>query len=222
MRILVVEDQKETAASLKKKLESECYAVDVETDGDRASYRARTNEYDLILLDNALPGKNGDQICSELREYHMSTPILILSAQTAIDRKVGLFECGADDYVTKPFSYKELSSRIKALLRRPREIEPSTLTLGDLTLHKDTFSAQRGSRTIHLTPKEFSLLETFMKYPHKVLSRGFLMEHVWDDSVDPFSNSIETHIANLRKKIDRDTAKKLIYTVPGRGYALQP
>ncbi len=220
MKILVVEDHGPTAAALKKKLEAECYAVDVEGDGDRASYRARTNEYDLILLDNMLPSKSGDEICRELREYRMGAPILILSAQTELERKIGLLNCGADDYLTKPFSYRELAARIQALLRRPKSMETSTITIGALTLDREAFSARRGTRSIRLTPKEFAILELFMKYPGKVLSRGAILEHVWNDSADPLSNSIETHITNLRKKIGRNRPR--IQTVPGRGYLLEP
>ncbi|MDR3582685.1 MAG: response regulator transcription factor [Candidatus Pacebacteria bacterium] len=222
MKILVVEDQEETAATLKTRLESECYAVDVEHDGLKASYRAKTNHYDLILLDNMLPGKDGDQICKELREYKMTTPILILSGQNDIERKVGLLNCGADDYVTKPYSYTELSARVKALLRRPKSIESSTLTVGDLVLDREMFSATRGKHTIKLTPKEYSILEYFMKNPGRVVTRGMILEHVWDDSADPLSNSIETHVTNLRKKIDRGGKRKLIRTIPGRGYTMGP
>jgi two-component system OmpR family response regulator len=221
MRILVVEDNIETAATLKKKLEAECYAVDVEGNGERASYRARTNAYDLIVLDNVLPGKHGDEICRELRDYHMPVPILILSAQTELAQKIDLLNCGADDYLTKPFSYNELGARIKALLRRPAQIETPALTMGSLTLDRGTFSARRGDRAIRLTPKEFAILELFMKHPGKVLTRGAILEHVWDDSADPFSNSIETHITNLRKKIGPRNARPHIKTVPGHGYMLE-
>lgn len=221
MKILVVEDEDETAETLKKRLEAECYAVDVESDGDKASYRAKTNHYDLILLDNMLPGKNGDQICRELREYKMATPILILSGQNDIEQKINLLNCGADDYVTKPCSYTEIAARVKALLRRPKFIESATaLVVDDLILDREMFSATRGKRVIRLTPKEFAILEYFMKHPGKVITRGMLLEHVWDDSADPLSNSIETHVTNIRKKIDRGGRRKLIHTIPGRGYIM--
>jgi DNA-binding response OmpR family regulator len=221
MKILVVEDEDETAETLKKRLEAECYAVDVESDGDKASYRAKTNHYDLILLDNMLPGKNGDQICRELREYKMATPILILSGQNDIEQKINLLNCGADDYVTKPCSYTEIAARVKALLRRPKFIESATaLVVDDLILDREMFSATRGKRVIRLTPKEFAILEYFMKHPGKVITRGMLLEHVWDDSADPLSNSIETHVTNIRKKLDRGGRRKLIHTIPGRGYIM--
>ncbi len=218
MRILVVEDQEEIAASLKQNLERECYAVDTESDGDRGFYRARTNDYDLILLDNMLPGKTGYEICSELREYRMSTPILILSVQTDIDMKVDLLNCGADDYLTKPFSYSELSARIKALLRRPKIVQGKNLTIGGLTLENNTFSFNFKERKTYLTPKEFMLLEYLMKNPNKVISRGMILEHVWDENADPFSNAIETHIMNLRRKIDPSDKNSFIKTISGRGY----
>jgi two-component system, OmpR family, response regulator len=218
MRILVVEDQEETAAVLKRKLEAECYAVDVENDGDRGFYRARTNDYDLILLDNGLPGKGGYEICSELREYKMTTPIMILSVQSEIEDKVALLNCGADDYLAKPYAFSELSARVKALLRRPQTIEGKTLVVDGLSLDRGTYSFTFNESVTYLTPKEFMLLEYLMKHAGKVVSRGDILEHVWDDSADPFSNSIETHIMNLRKKIDRRNKDAFIHTVPGRGY----
>ena len=218
MRILVVEDQEEIAASLKEKLEGECYAVDTENDGNRGFYRARTSNYDLILLDNILPGKSGYEICSELREYKISTPIMILSVQSDIDMKVDLLNCGADDYLTKPFSFIELSARIKALLRRPRIVEEKTLTIDGLTLNNANYSLLFRDRTAYLTPKEFMLLEYLMKNPGRVVSRGMILEHVWDEDADPFSNAIETHVLNLRKKIDPHNKDIFIKTVPGRGY----
>lgn len=216
----MVEDNIETAAVLKQKLEAECYAVDVEGNGEKASYRARTNAYDLILLDNMLPGKQGDEICRELRTSKMPVPILVLSAQTEITQKIALLNCGADDYLTKPFSYSELTARITALLRRPPHIETPDLVFGPLTLDRKTFSARRGSRPIRLTPKEFAILELFMKHPGVVLTRGAILEHVWNDSADPFSNSIETHITNLRKKLGTRGMRPQIKTVPGHGYML--
>ena len=220
MRILIVEDQKEIASSLKRKLEDECYAVDVEHDGNHGFYRARTNDYDLILLDNMLPGKTGYEICSELREYKMSTPIMILSVRSDIDAKVDLLNCGADDYITKPFSFTELSARVKALLRRPRMMEGTTLEFDGLVLNQKTYSFTFEDKTTYLTPKEYMLLEYLMKNPHTVISRAMILEHVWDESGDPFSSAIETHIMNLRKKIDPKNKDRFIKTVSGRGYMI--
>jgi len=218
MKILVVEDQKETAEVLKRKLEAECYAVDVEHDGERGFYKARTNDYDLILLDKGLPGKDGYEICSTLRKDKMATPILILSAATEIEDKVSLLNCGADDYLTKPYVFSELAARVKALLRRPAQIEGKMLVVDDMSLDRETYSFTFRHKTEYLTPKEFMLLEYLMKNTGKVISRGMILEHVWDDSADQFSKSIETHIMNLRKKIDPSDKDAFIRTVPGRGY----
>jgi DNA-binding response OmpR family regulator len=220
MRILVVEDHPQIAESLKSGLEAASYAVDIESDGGKVSYRARTTSYDLILLDNILPGKEGKEICRELREYKMTVPIMILSVQSEIDNKVDLLNCGADDYLTKPFSFKELSARVNALLRRPQAIEIEKIEAGDLVLSRENYIVTRNGKAIYLTTKEFSLLEYLMKNQGKVLSRGMITEHVWNDDGDLFSNAIETHIANIRKKIDHGHKQKLIHTLPGRGYML--
>ncbi|HEY5220952.1 MAG TPA: response regulator transcription factor [Candidatus Paceibacterota bacterium] len=218
MRILVVEDEEETAATLKRKLEAECYAVDIERDGERGFYKARTNDYDLILLDKGLPGKDGYEICSGLREYKIATPVLILSVAAEIEDKVSLLECGADDYLTKPYAFSELAARVKALLRRPAQVEGKILTVGDLSLDRETYSFTFHKRTENLTSKEFALLEYLMKNAGRVASRGMIMEHVWDESGDQFSKSIETHIMNLRKKIDPRNKDIFIRNVPGRGF----
>jgi DNA-binding response OmpR family regulator len=220
MRILVVEDQKETAATLKRKLEAECYAVDVEHDGEKGFYKARTNDYDLILLDKGLPGKDGSEICSELREYKMTAPILILSAAADIEDKVNLLNCGADDYLTKPYVFSELAARVKALLRRPQTIEGKLLAIDGLSLDRETYTFTFHKRTERLTPKEFMLLEYLMKNAGKVVSRGMILEHVWDSSVDQFSKSIEMHIMNLRRKIDPKDKDAFIRSVPGHGFTV--
>lgn len=218
MRILVVEDQEETAASLKRKLEASYYAVDVEHDGERGFYKARTNEYDLILLDKSLPGKDGYEICSGLREYKMATPIMILSAATEIEDKVSLLNCGADDYLTKPYAFSELAARIEALLRRPARLEEKALMVNGLSLKRDTYSCTFNGKTKRLTPKEFMILEYLMKNAGRIISREMMLEHVWDDSADQFSKSIDMHIMNLRKKIDPRNKETFIHTVPGAGY----
>jgi DNA-binding response OmpR family regulator len=218
MKILVVEDQEETAAALKRKLEAECYAVDVEHDGARGFYKARTNEYDLILLDNGLPGKSGGEICAGLREYKIATPVMILSVAAEIEDKVSLLNCGADDYLTKPYAWSELSARMKALLRRPIQYEGTTLSVDGLLLDRETYSFTFHKKTAYLTPKEFMLLEYLMKNAGKVVSRGMLVEHAWDSAVDQFSKSIDMHIMNLRKKIDPRNKDAFIRAVPGRGY----
>lgn len=220
MRILVIEDEKEVGQFLKENLEAECFSVDWESDGERGSYLARTNEYDLIILDNLLPNKDGPRICRELREANNNVPILVLSVQADTSRKVDLLDIGADDYLPKPFSYAELLARVKALLRRPPEVIGETIQVEDLSINTHTYAVQRGSKKVYLTRKEFELLGYLMRNKGKVLSRGMIMEHVWDINADPFSNTIETHILNLRKKIDQGTRHKLIHTVSGRGYKI--
>jgi DNA-binding response OmpR family regulator len=218
MKILVVEDQEETAAVLKRKLEAECYAVDVEHDGERGFYKARTNDYDLILLDKGLPGKSGDEICAGLREYKIATPVMILSVAAEIEDKVALLNCGADDYLTKPYAWSELAARMKALLRRPTRYEGNMLSVDGLSLDRETYHFTFIEKTAYLTPKEFMLLEYLMKHVGKVVSREMLLEHVWDDSVDQFSKSIDMHIMNIRKKIDPQNKDAFIRAVPARGY----
>ncbi len=218
MKILVVEDQEATAATLKHKLEAECYVVDIEHDGNRGFYKARTGDYDLILLDKSLPGKSGYEICSELRKYKMAMPIMILSVAAEIEDKVSLLKCGADDYLTKPYVFSELAARIQALLRRPAKIETQPLAVNDFILNNETYSFTFNGRIEYLTPKEFMLLECLMKNAGKVVSREMLFEHVWDDSADQFSKSIDMHIMNLRKKIDPQNKNTFIRTISGRGF----
>jgi DNA-binding response OmpR family regulator len=221
MRILVVEDDAETGAALKVGLEAESYAVDLEQDGIKGLYRAKTNDYDFIILDNMLPGKEGSEICKELRYGGKMMPIMMLTVQSEIDRKVDILNGGADDYLTKPYSLGELSARIRAVLRRPKRMEESArLTADDLVLDSVQFTVFRGERAIRLTPKEFTLLEYLMKNQGRVVSRGAILEHVWDASADLFSNTIEAHIRSLRRKVDLRGKKKLIHTVSGRGYKL--
>jgi DNA-binding response OmpR family regulator len=190
----------------------------VEHDGERGFYKARTHDYDLILLDKGLPGKSGDEICSALREYKMTTPILILSVAAEIEDKVSLLNCGADDYLAKPYAWSELAARVKALLRRPARLEEKMLTVDSLSLDRETYTFTFHKKTGYLTPKEFMILEYLMKHAGTVVSRETMMEHAWDDSVDQLSKSIDTHILNLRKKIDSREKNTFIRTIPGRGY----
>ena len=220
MRILVVEDEREICQFLKKSLEAECYAVDIAEDGEKGSFLARTNDYDLVLLDNVMPKKTGLQVCEEIRHDSNNVPILMLSVKSETTTKVDLLNAGADDYLTKPFSYNELSARIKALLRRPKKIESEILQIDDLILDIGRHIVKRGDKEIKLTRKEFTLLKYLIKNQEIVLSRSMIMEHVWDMSADPFSNTIESHILSLRKKVDIPGKKKLIHTVNGRGYKM--
>jgi DNA-binding response OmpR family regulator len=221
MRILIIEDNYEIRNFLTESLTAESFAVDSAEDGEQGSYLARTNEYDLIILDNILPKKNGIMICNEVRRIGNDVPIIMLSVETGIDKKVLLLESGADDYMTKPFSYKELLARIKAILRRPKTIEKEIIEMGEFTIDMSRQRAFRDSEEIYLTRKEFSLLEYLARHKGNVMSRGMIMEHVWDIDNDPFSNTLETHILNLRKKLGAQNKSKFIITVPGRGYMIE-
>lgn len=220
MRILLVEDSKELINFLRISLESEGFIVDIAEDGENGSFLGRTNDYDLIILDYLLPKKDGLEVCKEIRDDGKSVPILILSVKTEIDDKISCLNAGADDYLTKPFSFTELMARTKALLRRPKKLEKAILRIQDLVIDTNYYTVKRGIKDIYLTRKEFALLEYLLRNKGKVMSRGMIMEHVWDMEADPFSNTIEAHIANLRRKIDLPGEKRLIYTISGRGYKI--
>jgi len=221
MRILIIEDEPTLGKVLKSNLEAETYSVDIEVDGERGFYRAKTNDYDAIVLDDILPGKRGYEICKELRRSGKTTPILLMSVQAEIDRKVSLLNDGADDYLTKPFSFEEMSARLRALLRRPKNLLHDEFRVHDLVLSESSASVARNGNNIYLTPKEFSLLYYLMKNCGRLVTRSMFLEHVWDGETDPLSNMIETHIYNLRQKIDRPGMKKIIHTVSGRGYMIK-
>ena len=221
MRILVVEDEEGIATFLKAGLESEYFAVDVAEDGEKGSFLARTNDYDIIVLDNMLPIKNGSQVCEEIRKNGKITPIIMLSAISDLGTKVDLLNKGADDYLTKPFSLEELLARIRALLRRPNTLSSEILEVDDLIMDTKRHVTKRSGQEVYLTKKEFMLLELLMKSKGSVVSRGSIIEHVWDMHVDPFSNTIESHILIIRKKIATPKNKKdLITTLPGIGYKI--
>ena len=220
MRILIIEDDQEIGDFLKAGLETESFIVDVLKDGERGSFVARTEEYDLIILDHILPKKDGFQICQEVRQAGRMVPILMLSVKTEIPLKVGLLNLGADDYMTKPFVFDELLARIRVLLRRPASYKPSLLKIDDLVLDPSAQRVTKGRKEIYLTRKEFILLQYMMQNMSRVLSRGMILEHVWNRETDPFSNTIEAHILNLRRKVDTGNSK-LIHTVSGRGYKME-
>lgn len=220
MRILVIDDDPDIRQFLKQALEDEGLTVDTAIDGTEGSYLARTRAYDAIVLDNILPRKNGRAVLKEIRSEGKATPVLVLSVQGEIDDKIGLLDIGADDYLTKPFSYKELVSRLRALARRPPRTLAPVLKVDDLTLDPAGHRVTRGEKEIYLTRKEFALAEYMMRNCGTIVSRGMLMEHVWNDTVDAFSNTIEAHIRSLRQKIDAGDGNKLIQTVPGRGYKI--
>lgn len=217
MRILIVEDDEHLRLSLKRGLESEFYTVDHIEDGVNGSYIARTNEYQLIILDYILPGKTGLEITKEIRNKGINSPILIMSVKGESEDKVNLLESGADDYIVKPFSYGEFRARVQALTRRNYRIQEEILTIDDLTLDARKTEVTKEGKRVYLTRKEFLILQTLMKKPGEVISRGELLEEVWNMSADPFSNTVEAHVRNLRKKVDTSD-KKLIHTIHGRGY----
>lgn len=218
MRALVVDDEEELREVLADNLRTLCFAVDTAADGTEGSYLARTNSYDIILLDNMLPEKSGVAVCSDIRNTGKNVPIIVLSVLSDSWRKVELLNAGADDYLVKPFSFDELSARIRALLRRPTDVIGDVFQLDDLVLDTKQQSVKRAGKGVYLTRKEFTLLEYLMRHPGVVLSRGMILEHVWDILSDPFSNTIESHIRGLRKKLELPGTRKLIYTIPGRGY----
>lgn len=218
MRILIIEDDVSLAGFLRESLLAASYIVDWTPDGERGSYLARTNAYDLIVLDNRLPRKDGPWICSEMRAHGKTSPILIISAEREARRKAELLNMGADDYLEKPFALDEFMARVQALLRRPRHVEGDVLRAGILTLDRRKQVIERKGEELPLTRKEFELLEYLMHHRGEIVSRGMLMEHVWDMNGDPFSNTIETHIMNVRKKIKEPYIKTII----GRGYRFVP
>jgi DNA-binding response OmpR family regulator len=219
MRILVIEDNAEMRHSLKITLERESFAVDAASDGREGSYMARTNEYDIIILDNVLPFKNGAEVCDDIRKSGNSTPILFLSVKSEIDDITQHLDLGADDYLAKPYSHKELVSRLKALSRRSRHVENIVFHAGNLVLDSKANEVRLKGKEIYLTRKEFSLLELLLRHKGSVVSRGTILEHVWDIEGDPLSKTVETHILNLRKKIEKGK-DKIIFNVPGRGYKI--
>lgn len=217
MKILIVEDDSSIRNVLSLSLKAESYSVDVAEDGEQGSFMARTNEYDLILLDNVLPKKQGGHVCKDIREAGISTPILMLSVKSEVLEKVDLLNTGVDDYMTKPFSYEELLARVRTLLRRPKKLIERVIKINDIVINKDKGTVLVKDKPIYLTRKEYTLLEYLMSNKDMVLSRGQIMEHVWDINSNPFSNTIEAHVRSLRKKLN-DKNKTFIKSIPGRGY----
>ncbi len=220
MRILIIEDDTDTQEFLEDRLKAKGVAVDCASTGTRGIYLAQMNDYDVILLDHGLPEKNGFIVCEEIRASGKNTPIIMISVSDAVSYKIRGLTIGADDYVTKPFSFEEVYARIEAVLRRPNKVQSKILTIDDLVLDITKQIVTRDSKPIYLTRKEFAVLEYLLKHKSQVITRGMLMEHVWDVSLDPFSNTIETHILNVRRKIETPDKLKLIHSVSGRGYKI--
>ncbi len=221
MRLLVVEDEPRLARSLRNGLEEEGHAVDVAPDGDDAVLLATTNEYDVIVLDVLLPRKNGFAVCREVRDQHVATPILMLTAKDSVEDKVTGLNTGADDYLTKPFAFDELVARVNALARRRILDRSPLLQVDDLTLDPTTREVRRGGASIELTNKEYALLALLMRRPGQVWTRTQIAERLWDLNVDNESNVIDVYVRHLRRKIDAADRRSLIHTVRGVGYTLK-
>ena len=222
MRILLVEDEPRMANVIAKGLRENTYAVDIAEDGDAALYQTSINDYDLILLDVLLPQRDGFEVCRELRTRGYATPILMLTARAAIDDRITGFDAGADDYLTKPFAFRELLARIRALLRRDSQLRPDIFEIGDLIVDSASHRVSRANHEVQLTAKEYALLEHLARHAGQLVSRAEIAAHVWDDSFDPFSNTIEVYMNRLRKKIDGSHSIKLLHTRRGEGYILEP
>jgi len=221
MRLLVVEDEKKVSSFIKKGLEEEGYAVDVALDGKTGLQMAMDRVHDLIVLDIHLPGLDGLSVLHELRAGRVSTPVLLLTVRANIEDKVLGLDAGADDYLTKPFAFRELVARIRALLRRQTEAKLPVLRFADLTLDPARRMVFRGAKKIDLTAKEYALLDYFIRNPGRVLTRTMIADHVWDYNFDSMTNIIDVYVNYLRRKIDSDREHKLIHTVRGVGYVLK-
>jgi two-component system copper resistance phosphate regulon response regulator CusR len=222
VRILLVEDEPAAAQMLAKGLREQGYAIDVSTDGEMALYQASINDYDLVILDVMLPRKDGFQVCREMRAAGSAVPVLMLTARDMVDDRIIGLDSGADDYLIKPFDFRELLARTRALLRRGEALHAETIEIADLEIDTRTRRVQRAKRNIQLTAKEYALLEYLARNVDKVLSRAEIAEHVWDENFDVFSNLIEVYIKRLRRKIDDGHEVKLFQTRRGEGYALTP
>ena len=221
MRLLVVEDTARMASLLRRGLARDGHAVDVVADGLEALVRAGATEYDAIVLDVMLPGIDGFEVCHRLRQHGIWSPVLLLTARDAVDDRVRGLDTGADDYLTKPFSFAELLARLRALARRGPIERPPILEAGGLRMDPATREVWRGDIPISLSPKEFALLEAFMRHPGQVLSRFDLLEHAWDFNYENRSNVIDVYVNYLREKIDRPFDTDTIETVRGAGYRLR-
>jgi DNA-binding response OmpR family regulator len=222
VKILIVEDEKPLARAIKRGLEQEGFAVDVSFDGDDGLWHAKELAYDAIVLDVMLPGRDGYQVCAELREAGIWAPILMLTAKTADTDHAQALNTGADDFLTKPFSYVVLVAHLRALIRRGGRERPVLLTAGDLELDPVRRTCRRGDVNIVLTPRQFSLLEYFMRRPGEVLTKTEILEHVWDFAYEGDPNIVEVYVSNLRKKIDAPFGRHALRTVRLVGYDLEP
>ena len=222
MRILVVDDDAHVAGSVRRGLEGEGYAVDVAFDGTEGHWLASENPYDAMVLDSMLPGMSGDELCARLRAAGVWTPILMLTARSGESDEAQALDAGADDFLSKPFSYVVLLARLRALLRRGGAERPAVLVAGDLTLDPATHRAARGDVEVPLSPRQFSLLEYFLRHAGEVLPKSRILEHVWDFSFEGDPNIVEVYVRQLRLRVDEPFGRSALQTVRGAGYRLDP
>ena len=221
MRLLIVEDEVRMAALLRRGFVEEGYAVDVANNGTDALWLASEATFDTVILDVMLPGIDGFDVCSTLREKGVDAPVLMLTARDAVEDRVRGLDAGADDYLTKPFSFAELSARVRALLRRGAGARPTVLVVGDLRLDPARHRASRNDVELLLSPKEMALLELFMRHPDEVITRTQILDHVWDFAYDGLSNVVDQYVSYLRRKIDKPFGRNDLQTVRGVGYRLR-
>ncbi len=220
MRILLVEDDQRIARFVAKGLREHAFAVDVTSDGADALYKSSITDYDAVILDVMIPGHDGFTVCRKLRGAGSVVPIIMLTARDTVQDRITGLDCGADDYLTKPFAVAELLARLRALLRRGQYVRSAKIQIADLVLDTRAQRATRGKRELALTTKEYALLEYLAREQGRVVSRGEIAEHVWDENFDPLTNLIDVHINRLRRKVDNDFPTRLIHTRRGTGYML--
>jgi len=220
VRVLLVEDDPRIARFVAKGLREKSYAVDIVATGAEALYQIAISPYDVIVLDVMIPEPNGFAVCRELRSKGNRTPVLMLTARDSVEDRITGLDGGADDYLTKPFEFRELVARLRALLRRPTALQPAKLTVDDLVVDTSGQFVSRGGKPIPMTAKEYALVEFLARNAGRVVGRAEIAEHVWDEEFDPFSNLIEVYINRIRRKIDGEGTKPLLHTRRGAGYVL--
>jgi two-component system copper resistance phosphate regulon response regulator CusR len=221
MNVLVIEDDPTVGGFIRRGLEEQRYRVSLVPNGEEGERIAESESFDVVILDMRLPGKSGLDVLQSLRARGFETPVLVLTAQDAVDAKVRTFRAGADDYVTKPFAFEELLARVEALSRRPKVLASPILKVSDLEVNRDTREVHRDGQLIELTPKEFAVLEYLMRHAGRVMSRTLITEYAWGYHFDPGTNIVDVVINHLRKKVDAGRARKLITTVRGVGYVIK-
>jgi two-component system copper resistance phosphate regulon response regulator CusR len=221
MNVLVIEDDPTVGGFIRRGLEEQRYRVSLVPNGEEGERIAASESFDVVILDMRLPGKSGLDVLQSLRARGFETPVLVLTAQDAVDAKVRTFRAGADDYVTKPFAFEELLARVEALSRRPKAMASPLLKVADLEVNRDTREVRRDGQLIELTPKEFAVLEYLMRHAGRVMSRTLITEYAWGYHFDPGTNIVDVVINHLRKKVDAGRPKKLITTVRGVGYVIK-